>query len=47
MIFGMYVLGFKQTRLIVVINWELLLQDEIYHFWTVMEYGICPAKWSR
>lgn len=32
MIFGMYVLGFKQTRLIVVINWELLLQDEIYHF---------------
>jgi len=42
-----YMLGFKQTPLIVIINREVLLQDEIHHFWTVMDYGICPVKCSR
>lgn len=39
--------GFKQTHWIVINNREALLEDEIYHFWTVMEYGVCPAKCSR
>lgn len=39
--------GFKQTHWIGINNWEVLLEDEMYHFCTVMEYGVCPAKCSR